>query len=218
MHNHVPLSATKPSLIGHVYSHGSASAAYFQSINSDSEKLNGADIADIAHYLCMLHGRHPGIVDHAATKTVDDAARQWFVEAMDGFTAERAFLTKLTVAAGPCSGVGCDDQSNAAILGQRKALEMIAQSERNGCALGAVLALILEWHAIRPILDRIALRLEVEPRATILPTTEATLALGDITAKSKAVERAIYFGTDQLLAQHRGLWDLLGARHRLRAA
>src|SRR3546814_5554938 len=30
---------------------------------------NIANLADAAHYLCMLHGRHPGVIDHAAMRT-----------------------------------------------------------------------------------------------------------------------------------------------------
>ena len=45
------------------------------------ELLAGADsarnLADAAHFLSMLHGRHPGVADHAAHRIVHPAARTW---------------------------------------------------------------------------------------------------------------------------------------------
>lgn len=212
------IPSARPSLVGHVAAHGTQSASYVEMIHSDFTALSGADIADIAHFLCVLHGRHPGVVDHAATKTADVVAREWLVEAMDGFSAERAFLTTLTVAAGPISGVRSEDQSNATVLAQRKALEMLSQSDRNGCALGASFALVLDWQAIRPLLEKAAIKLGIEPRKAILPSSEATHVLNTELSQSSAVERAINFGVDQILTQHRGLWQLLEARKNARNA
>jgi hypothetical protein len=39
-----------------------------------------------------------------------------------------------------------------------------------------------------------------------------------IVSESASFERAMSFGAQQLLAQHRGLWDLLEARKAARAA
>lgn len=205
-------SPSADSLTDHIQQHGSQSSAYVQDIDGDFAVLSAPDIADIAHFLCLLHGRHPGVVDHAATKTVEPAAREWLVEAMEGFAGERAFLTKLTVAAGPISGVSEHDQSNATVAAQRKALDMLSQSDRDGCAIGASFALVLDWQEIRPMLEKIAIQLGVEPRPTSLPDQTSTESLNDILKQSENVERAINFGVDQLLSQHRGLWDLLSAR------
>lgn len=212
------LSASVPSgFLEHVNQHGSLSAPYMAKIAADFSILDTVDIADIAHFMCVLHGRHPGVVDHAAVKTTESETRDWFVEAMDGFASERAFLTKLTVSAGPISGVSANDQSNATVLAQRKALEMLSQSDRNGCAVGASLALVADWLAIRPILENIALRLDIEPRQSPLPSIEATDALKNKLSESSSVERAINFGVDQILTQHRGLWQLLEARSKARS-
>ena len=207
---------TQPGFAGQVATYGSDAAPYVRLIAEDFSLLSGPDIADIAHFLCVLHGRHPGVIDHAATKTADNAARDWLVQATDGFAAERAFLTKLTVAAGPISGVSADDQSNAAVLGQRKALEMLSQSDRSGCAVGAAIALVADWHFIRTILERTALRVGVEARASILPSIDETAELNGRLAATPALERALNFGREQLLNQHRGLWQLLEARRNTR--
>jgi len=216
MQENQKLSPSTPSLMDDIKAHGSQSSSYFALANRDFSHLSAPDIADIAHFLSVLHGRHPGVVDHAATKTVAPEARDWFVQAMEGFAGERAFLTKLTVAAGPISGVSVDDQSNATVIAQRKALDMLSQSDRNGCAFGASFALVLDWLAIRPMLEKIAVHLSVEPRPSTLPTETQTCALNDILCQSANVERAIAFGVDQLLNQHRGLWQLLEARSKAR--
>ncbi|HEY9092749.1 DUF6975 family protein [Parasphingorhabdus sp.] len=205
-----------PSLKEVVTQHGSLSTSYTQAITDDFTILSGGDIADIAHFLCVLHGSHPSVLDHAATRTNEPLARDWLVQAMDGFTTERAFITKLTVSAGPIIGLSIEDQSNAAVIAQRKALEMLSQSDRNGCALGASFALVLDWQAIRPLLEKIALKLGVEPHSAILPPAETTDALSHGLTKSSPIARAINFGVDQLLAQHRGLWQLLEARRNAR--
>ena len=209
-------STTQHSLAEQVSGHGSDMTSYVQLIAADFSNLSGADIADIAHFLCILHGRFPGVIDNAATRTADDAAREWLVQATDGFAAERAFLTKLTVAAGPVSGVSATDQSNAAVHGQRKALEMLSQSDRNGCAVGAAIALVSDWQGIRKILEPVALRVGVEARSSILPDVASTAALKDKLSQTPALERALNFGSEQLLNQHRGFWQLLEARRNTR--
>src|SRR3546814_5649612 len=45
---------------------------------------NIANLADAAHYLCRLHGCHPGVIDHAAIRTSHKDARGWLLQAADG--------------------------------------------------------------------------------------------------------------------------------------
>lgn len=173
---------------------------------------NLPNLADAAHYLCMLHGRHPGVIDHAATRTADNGARSWLVQAAEGFAAERSYLTQVAVAAGPAPSTAGQGDSETAVLAQRHALDMLAQSDRRGCAMGAAVALVLDWIAIRRILDAAALRLGLSPRHSSLPNRQETLNVAMAICKDEAVERAVHFGARQLLGQHRGLWDLLTAR------
>jgi hypothetical protein len=177
-----------------------------------------ASLTDAIHYLCVLHGRHPGVIDYAAIRSADNASRRWLLQAMEGFAAERAYLTRIAVAAGPVPSMVGQSNCDATVLGQRHALEMLAQSDRRGCAIGAAVALVLDWSAIRPMLDRVALRLDIDPRASMLPAREDTLAVADAVAVEPSVMRAVLFGAGQLMRQHRGLWDLLQARAAIRAA
>ena len=173
-------------------------------------------MSDTLHYLCLLHGRHPGVIDHAATRIVDDAARSWLVQATDAFAAERAYLTQVTVAAGPVPSTAHQRDCAAAVSAQRHALDMLAQSDRRGCAMGAAIALVLDWIAIRKILDMAAIRVGLEPSFPLMPNRSQTLAVASAVCTDTAIERAMAFGARQLLGQHRGLWDLMQARAAVR--
>lgn len=179
--------------------------------------LSLADLADAAYYLCLLHGRHPGVVDHAATRSADNEARQWLIEAADGFARERAYLTQVTVAAGPAPSTAGQADCETVVSQQRHALDMLAQSDRRGCAMGAAMALVLDWRAVRHVLDMAAIRAGIEPQPCALPDRAGTLAVARAIGGDDAIDRAIQFGARQLLNQHRGLWDLLAARADLRA-
>ena len=191
---------------------GSAAHRYVACVDLLSGRFATRNLADAIHYLCTLHGRHPGVLDHAAGRSAHDGARGWLIKAVDGFAGERAALAKLVVAVGPLPSTPGQAESESAVNGQRHALDMLAQSDRDGCALGAALTLVLDWKAVRGVIDTIANRLGVEIAACTLPTRGETLAVADAVAISAGVERAMAFGAQQILGQHRGLWDLLDAR------
>ena len=182
---------------------------------------NGADamrnLADAVHFLCLLHGRHPGVIDSAARKAVDPVSRDWMDEAAQAFAEERAFLSKITAAVGPVPSTQGQDQCEAAVAAQRKALDMLAESDRHGCAVGAAIALTLDWRTIRVLLDINAHRLDMDTPRCRLPDLPCTARLADAVATSAAAERAMLFGAQQLITQHSGLWDLLDARAASRA-
>ncbi|MFV0625145.1 DUF6975 family protein [Sphingomonas sp. ac-8] len=181
------------------------------------ETCDPRDVADAAYHLCILHGRLPGVIEHAATHSDFDAARSWLTEAASGFAQERGYMVALAAAAGPPPSTPGQANTEAAIAAQRHAIDMLAQSERRGCALGAAIALVLDWPAIRTALDRAAARLGLDPGACELPARAATAELVAVLGENRAVERAMRFGIEQLLAQHRGLWDLLEARAEARS-
>ncbi|MEP7350806.1 MAG: hypothetical protein ABI668_12775 [Sphingorhabdus sp.] len=180
---------------------------------SPAKNARAALIADIAHFINISHGRHPGVVDHVAHKIVDDAARKWLIQAIDAFAAERRFLNALTVAAGPIRRHVGQDRITALITGQSKNFHMLATSDRKGCPAGAALAFVIDWHQTRPLLDRIALHLEMEPPKIALPDIDNCAALAEDLAQNDSYRRAMGFGAEQLLAQQRGLWQLIAARH-----
>jgi hypothetical protein len=198
---------------------GSASHPYASPRQASALTSSTANLADAAHYLCILHGRHPGVVDHAATRIADNAARAWLLQTVNGFATERTVLTQVTVALGPVPSTVGQSDADSVVLQQRHALDMLAQSDRRGCAMGAAIALVIEWQAIRKLLDIAMLRVGIEPRPCALPDRAASLNLADaIAGQDESVARAAQFGAQQLLRQHRGLWDLLQARADVRAA
>lgn len=170
------------------------------------------DLADAAHYLCMLHGRHPGVIDHAYAHARIPAERGWLEAAAEAFAAERAYLVRIVAAAGPLPSTPGQAESEAAAVAQRHALDMLAQSDRSGTSFGAALALTLDWSAIRTVLDRAAERLGIEPVPSTLPIAEETVTIVDALVREGGVERALLFGAQQMFAQHRALFDLLEAR------
>jgi hypothetical protein len=200
-------------LLACVTGHGTATHPYFGSEALSRGPELTRNLADIIHFLCALHGRHPGIVDHAATRTVEPAGRAWLKSAAEAMVDERVYLTRLAVAVGPMPSTHGGAGSETAILAQRGALATLAQSDRRGCALGAALAFAADWTAIRSVLDAAAKRLSVDPRPCGLG--DPTL-LGEVADASTESERAMLFGAQQLALQHRALWDLLEARQQAR--
>ena len=193
-----------------VASDGSANHPYLQSLAENLEPLR--DLADAAHFICLLHGRHPGVVDYALDHARVSLERDWLEAAADAFATERAYLVRIVAAAGPLPSTPGHAESEAAAHAQRHALEMLAQSDRAGCAAGAALALAIDWATIREVLDAVAARLGMTIPASTLPLAEETVSVVDALARESAMERAMLFGAQQVFAQHRGLWDLLEAR------
>ncbi len=157
---------TGEQLLACVAGHGSASHAYAKA-ESIAAGPDGRAQPRRRHPLPLRPPRPPppGVIDHAAGRTVEPAARAWLVEATDALAAERVYLARLSVAAGPMPSTPGGANSETAILAQRAALATLAQSDRRGCALGAALAFAADWQAIRKVLDAAAKRLGIDPPA-----------------------------------------------------
>ena len=207
-----------PQLLACVAAQGSAAHPYASSDALLREGDCARNFADLIHFLCILHGRYPGVIDHACGRVADDSARAWLTQTAYVFAGERAYIARLAVAAGPVPSTPGASDSDSAVIGQRHAIEMLASSERNGCALGAAMALVLDWTAIRQALDAAARRFGVEPPLFPAAAQAPVAAVADSFATAPAVRRALLFGADQILVQHYGLWDLLEARALARAA
>lgn len=171
-----------------------------------SRRAGARDLGDALHALCAVHGHHPDLLTVAAGLATGTAERAWLLAAADAFGAERATLARLVAAAGPLPSTPGQAITEAALSHERHALEMLARSERGGVALGAAAALVGDWAAIRPVLARAADHFGVAIAGSTLPDVDT------LPAAAAALERAIAFGAQQLLAQHRGLWGILEAR------
>jgi hypothetical protein len=197
---------------------GSASHPYTHSYALNADPLANRNLADVLHLLAMLHGPLPGLIELAGERNTLPHAEPWFRQAIAGFAAERQFLTQLIVAAGPGPSTPGEADTAAAVVDQRRAIHTIAASDRFGCALGATIALILDWQAIRAVLDTAAARIGMPCPHPSLPEDAATSQLLASLPDHPRLDRTLSFGARQLLVQHRGLWDLLEARAEARAA
>ncbi len=199
-----------------VAEHGTAAHPYFAGDALRSGRDAARNLADAIHFLCTLHGRFPGIVDLAAGRTIEPIVRSWFAGAGEAMAVERVYLTRLAVAVGPVPSTPGGPGSETAVIAQRSALSVLAQSDRRGCALGAALAFAIDWMPVRSLLDAAAERLGVEAPLNRIGTGHELGIVADNAGADAAAERAMLFGAQQLAVQHRGLWDLLEARQRAR--
>jgi hypothetical protein len=205
---------TVVALLGSEASAGHPHLVALRTISGVEDARSGADAV---HYLTMLHGRMPGVIDHAATRVADNDTRRAMFKLADAFAAERELLSRLVVAVGPIPSTPGQAETEASVIHQRHAVEMLAQSDRQGCALGAALAVAIDWQAIRTVLDASARRFSVDVAAPALPETDELEAIARAACTSAAIERAFLFGAQQIATQHRALWDLLEARAHARA-
>lgn len=204
------LGGASGTLIALVAADGSAAHPYLARLTSGIVPLR--DLGDLAHQICLLHARHPDLFEQAALRSRQPAAAEWLAESVRGFAAERDYLVRVVAAAGPMPSTPGQAASEAAVTAQRHALDMLAQSDRNGCPDGTAIALALDWPSVRAVLDILAGRLGIDAPECRLPPAFETATVIDVLASSLPVERAMVFGAQQMLAQHRGLIDLLEAR------
>lgn len=175
------------------------------------------DLADAVHAICAVHGRTTDLFDEATRHRGDAPGANgvvpaWIAVATDGFAAERAYLATLTAAAGPLPSTPGQAETDAALVAQRHAFDMLAHSDRAGCATGAAVALVIDWYAFRDAMDVAANRFGVTAPAMSLPDEIEVATIVATLSDSSALQRAMAFGAQQVFAQHRGLWDLLEAR------
>ncbi len=191
---------------------GCARHSYLNSLLESSGRHAGRDLADAVHLLCGLHGHYPGLIEIALQRSAKGPLVDWLARASEGFERERLYLVRLTSAVGPLPSTPGAAETEASLVAARHALETLAMSERNGCALGAATALVGDWWPIRRLLDRAAARAGIATPAPSLPDEASVMAIIEDGADETESARALAFGGEQLLLQHRALFDLLEAR------
>lgn len=198
--------------LARVAGEGCARHSYLNNLLEASGRHSGRDLADAVHLLCSLHGRYPGLIEMALQRCPKGPVQDWLGRASEAFERERLYLVRLTSAVGPLPSTPGAAETEASLVAARHALETLAMSERNGCALGAATALVGDWWPIRRLLDRAAARVGTESPAPSLPDEQSVVVAIEAGADSAATARALAFGGEQLLLQHRALFDLLEAR------
>jgi len=198
--------------LARVAAEGSARHSHLLALLEGTGPHSGRDLADAVHLLCSLHGRYPGLVEIGLQRCPKGAAHEWLSRASDAFERERLYLVRLTSAVGPLPSTPGAAETEASLVAARHAIETLAMSEREGCALGAATALVCDWWPVRRLLDRVAARAGTEAPAPSLPDEASVVAIVDKATESAGAARALAFGGEQLLLQHRALFDLLEAR------
>ena len=198
--------------LARVASEGCARHPYLSSLMEASSPHTGRDLSDAVHLLCNLHGRYPGLIELALQRCSSGPAQSWLSQASEAFERERLYLVRLTSAVGPLPSTPGAAETESSLVAARHALETLAHSERKGCALGAATALVGDWWPIRRLLDRAAARVGIQSPASYLPDEESVVEAINSSSDDLASDRALAFGSEQLLLQHRALLDLLEAR------
>lgn len=215
--NHQPVSVAEAQL-AKVAGEGSARHPHLNALLEASGPSAASDLADAVHLLCSLHGRYPGLIEIALQRCPGGEAKDWLDHAAEAFERERLYVVRLTAAVGPLPSTPGAAETEASLVAARHALETLAQSERNGCALGAATALVGDWWPIRRLLDRASARVGLECPAPSLPDEASVIDVIRRASDTASSERALAFGGEQLLLQHRALFDLLEARAAARSA
>jgi hypothetical protein len=195
---------------------GCARHQYLNALLEASGRHSGRDLADAVHLLCSLHGRYPGLIEIALQRCPKGPAQAWLSRASDAFERERLYVVRLTSAVGPLPSTPGAAETESSLVAARHALETLAMSERDGCALGAATALVGDWWPVRRLLDRAATRAGIESPAPSLPDEASVVAVIRDGSATPSSARALAFGGEQLLLQHRALFDLLEARSEAR--
>ena len=206
-----PVSVAEAQL-ARVAGDGCARHPHLNALLESSGRDSARDLSDAVHLLCSLHGHYPGLIEVALQRCPKGGARGWLDRASEAFERERLYLVRLTSAVGPLPSTPGAAETEASLVAARHALETLATSERAGCALGAATALVGDWWPVRRLLDRASARVGIECPAPSLPDEASVVEVIHLACDSPSSERALRFGGEQLLLQHRALFDLLEAR------
>ena len=191
---------------------GCARHPHLNALLEASGRHAGRDLSDAVHLLCSLHGRYPGLIELALQHCQAGPEQSWLARAAEAFERERLYVVRLTSAVGPLPSTPGAAETESSLVSTRHALETLAHSERKGCSLGAATALVGDWWPVRRLLDRAAARVGLQSPAPSLPDEASVVEVIGLSAESPASARALAFGSEQLLLQQRGLFDLLEAR------
>src|SRR3954453_22731332 len=184
-HQSTALTGTRPvsvaeAQLARVAGDGCARHPHLNALLEASGPHAGRDLSDAIHLLCSLHGRYPGLVELALQHCPKGPAQSWLGHASEAFERERLYVVRLTSAVGPLPSTPGAAQTEATLAAARHALEILAHSERKGCARGAATAVCGDWWPIRRLLDRAATRAGLQCPAPSLPDEGSILEVIDI--------------------------------------
>ena len=199
--------------LSRVADEGLARHSHLSALLDGAGRHAGRDLSDAVHLLCSLYGRYPGLVEIALQRCPKGPVRDWLAHASDGFERERLYLVRLTSAVGPLPSTPGAAETESSLVAARHALETLgdvgARRLRARCGNRARVRLVAGPPLARP--RRGASR----HRSAGAFSPGRSFGGGDrrrSRRRRRASARALAFGGEQLLLQHRALFDLLEAR------
>lgn len=174
-------------------------------------------LADCAHFMSILHGQVPSLFELAGSHDLAGTTN-WLRSAATAFNEDRRWLARLSVVTGGSIDLHGLTMAEQLVRDQRDALLTLAKSSRAGCALGAAVALVIDWEGLRSKLPQGAQALGFECRGLqadhwpVEGARDVLINAGD----DRSLRRAITFGATQLASLHGQLFQLLEARHAAR--
>lgn len=210
-HDHPVMLATR--LDGMLARSGTAGHAFVARFFDEARHPDGREtLSDTFHQLSLLHGARPSLFE-VAGQSDNGAAAGWLAHASRVFSEERHLLAHLISAAGPPPIRKDQTRIEEAVRANRAALVTLASSDRFGCAIGAAAALMMDWGTISTMMRSAAQRfgIAVTNASPDWPDRNETFRQL-VTATVSGGERAVTFGFQTLLAQHRAFWDILHSR------
>ena len=178
-------------------------------------------VADFVHFLTILHGEVPSLVDLIIEREAELA--DMLAPAAAQFRADREWLGQLSVETGPAIELTGLSQAETVVRGVRTAMHTLVGSPRDGCALGAAFAFLLDWPELRTDLDA-AGTLAFSARWPASPADWPPAPFGPVEelARTRLAEgsagRAVSFGAAQFTRMHVQLLELVDARAAARLA
>lgn len=205
------------SVIESLRANGSCNSAHLGALVDGRLERPMQALADYAHFLTILHGQVPSLLEIASSHEKHTTAL-WLRTAAAAFDEDRRWMARLSVVTGGALDLAGLSTAEQLVRDQREAMLTLANSSRTGCALGAAVALVIDWQILRTELPKAALLAGIESRdrqAADWPADKIGAVLADSGADA-SLRRALAFGATQLASLHGQLFDLLEARHATR--
>jgi len=182
------------------------------------DAFSGADVADIAHILTIVHGSLPTVFELASAHAPSGHLRELLFAASESFQAWRRFLALLTSKAGPAPSCLNDDVHMVSLVQLKHAIQLLASSERRGCAVGAATAMLADWHLTIPPLLSCASRFGIGHHLPSPPQVNEIIAGIEQTEPTTSELRAMTFGASQFYHMDDEIFLHLRARRQARHA
>lgn len=179
-----------------------------------------AYVADLVHFLTLLHGELPHVLDGVTSG--DPTLAEMLEPAVQQLHRDRAWLTDLSVETGASVDHFGVIEAELAVSGLRDAMLTLASSQRSGCGLGVTIGVLTEWPHIRTLLDRagtlaFAARWPSPSGSWASATLERVLKIAEGAFATPAGGRAVAFGASQWTQLHGQLLALVEDRAAARA-